>query len=90
MSARDPSAAQQARKERLLSRPLPDGLAGQVRARRESAGFSQAELSAKSGLSRVAISLIERGHKPSLATLEKLAAAMKCTAADLLTKEMKP
>lgn len=61
---------------------------GQVlRARRKSAALSQEQLAFEAGLERVFISLLENGHKqPTFQTMLKLAAALSCTAGELVSE----
>lgn len=62
---------------------LPD-LGAQVAGWRRVLGMTQAELEAKAGLSHNALSRIETGQvSPRLATLERIAAAMKISADEL-------
>jgi DNA-binding XRE family transcriptional regulator len=57
---------------------------GRIRALRERAGLTQAELAQKSGLPQSHISRLEnRQHSPSRVTLEKLAAALGVPLGDL-------
>jgi transcriptional regulator with XRE-family HTH domain len=56
---------------------------------RKTAALTQTELGAKAGISQAAIALLERGERePSLATAQKLAAALgvSCTAFELADK----
>ena len=54
--------------------------------RRENRGWTQAELSAKSGIAIPNISLMEAGKRPIGArTAKKLAAALDCDIADFIT-----
>ena len=54
----------------------------EMRKRRE---ISQEEMGARAGLSRNFVSMIETGHRNvTLATVEKLAGALKCRMADLM------
>lgn len=58
-----------------------------LRARRKKAGLSQESLALDAGLERTFISMLERGERqPSLGTLLKLAEALKCSAADLVSQ----
>jgi len=63
---------------------LNERIAAQVRELRAARGFSLDVLSAKSGISRSMISLIERGESsPTAVVLEKLAAGLDVTLASL-------
>ena len=56
-----------------------------VRGRREAAGYSQEELAERAGLHRTYVSLIERGRRTaSIATLERLAAALGSSMTELV------
>lgn len=56
-----------------------------VRARRESLGWSQEELAARSGLHRTYVGSVERGERNiSLANIARLARALGCTPSQLL------
>lgn len=59
-------------------------VSGNVKRLRESANWSQADLSKKSGVSPASISLIEKGERlPSLMVIRKLATALKVTEAEI-------
>jgi DNA-binding XRE family transcriptional regulator len=59
-----------------------------VRAARDRAGISQAELAARTGMHQTRISRLERGHHcPRLSTLERVGAALGCTVTELLNEE---
>ncbi|MBX3603619.1 MAG: helix-turn-helix transcriptional regulator [Piscinibacter sp.] len=63
-------------------------LAARVRALRDAAGLSLEALAERSGVSRSAISLIERGRSsPTAVVLDKLAAALGVTLASLFEDE---
>jgi transcriptional regulator with XRE-family HTH domain len=63
----------------------------ELRRIREERGMSQGDLAAASGVDRVTINQVERGRrKPSLGTLEKLAAALGVEMADLFPKAQAP
>lgn len=66
----------------------PDIAFGEVlRAKRKEAGLSQEKLALDVGLERTFISMMERGQRqPSLTTLLKLAPALGCSAADLVSE----
>lgn len=56
-----------------------------VRDARHRRGFSQRDLSARTGLDPVVISRLERGlHEPTLATLRKVARGLGCQTRDLI------
>lgn len=56
-----------------------------LRAVRTRAGLSQEKLGALAGLHRTFVSMVERGHRNvTIATVEKLAAALNCRMADLM------
>ncbi|WP_346296474.1 helix-turn-helix transcriptional regulator [Rhodopseudomonas sp. P1] len=58
-----------------------------VRNRRKQLGVSQEELADRSGLHRTYIGAIERGERNlTVASLEKLARALKCRVSDLVSK----
>lgn len=62
--------------------------AGRLRALREAAGLSVAELATAAGLTRQAVSKLERGHRePALETARRLAAALGVTIDELAGKE---
>jgi transcriptional regulator with XRE-family HTH domain len=72
-----------------MAKPRPDELAGRfgtlLKALRESAGYSQQSLARASGLSRTWVGEIERGARGvGLATVYRLAAALRLAPADLL------
>lgn len=57
-----------------------------LRKKRKEAGLSQEKLALDVGLERTFISMMERGQRqPSLTTLLKIAPALGCSAADLVT-----
>lgn len=57
-----------------------------LRQRRESAGLSQEQLALSADLQRVFVSWLESGKKqPTLLTMIKLATALGCRAADLVS-----
>ena len=56
---------------------------------RLDSALSQEELAARAGLHRTFISMVERGHRNvTIATVEKLARALKCRMAELLPDAM--
>jgi DNA-binding XRE family transcriptional regulator len=58
-----------------------------IRKMRNAKGLTQAELARAAGMVRPNLSRIEAGkHRPSLATLERIAAALKVPVADLISK----
>lgn len=58
-----------------------------LRRRRVDAGWSQERLALESGLARVFVSWMETGRKqPTFQTMLKLAAAIGCSAGDLVTE----
>jgi len=68
----------------LLQVVVGDNLVSMVRLRRAEAGLSQAELAARAGVSRQALSAIEAGRQtPSTALALQLARALRCTVDDL-------
>jgi len=70
--------------------PLAHRVAIQIKALRESRGWSQEALAEAAGLSRDAISRIERGDRePKLATLEDIASAVGLELAQLLASDPK-
>src|SRR5229473_1957236 len=70
---------------------LAHSVAAQVRALREGRGWTQEQLAEAAGLSRDAISRIERGDRePKLVTLEAIASAVGLELAQLLASEKKP
>jgi putative transcriptional regulator len=61
------------------------GLPG-LAALRKQAGVTQSEFADQVGLHRVTVSDYERGHRdPHMSVLRRLAAALNCAPADLLT-----
>jgi transcriptional regulator with XRE-family HTH domain len=65
--------------------PTHKRLIVRLKALREKAAFSQADLADKSGVSREYIARLETGHHdPSLTTLLKLAKALKVTVGKLV------
>lgn len=57
-----------------------------VRAARTAQGVAQETLAFRAGVERSHMGKIERGeHMPTLALILKIAAALKCSAADLMT-----
>jgi transcriptional regulator with XRE-family HTH domain len=59
-----------------------------LKARREAAGISQAELARQSGVHAVTISRLESGLlDPALSTIEALAAALGISAASLVSDQ---
>ncbi len=57
-----------------------------IRQRRKAAGLRQRELANRLGVSQGRVSDLERGRtEPRLDTIRRLAAALGCTMADLLT-----
>jgi transcriptional regulator with XRE-family HTH domain/molybdate-binding protein len=71
---------------------LDPGLVGaQVRRRRRAAGLSQAEVAARSGVSRQAVSALESGrHLPRVDAALAIAATLGTTVEELLTLEAPP
>ncbi len=70
---------------------LAHSVAAQVRALREGRGWTQEQLAEAAGLSRDAISRIERGDRePKLVTLEAIAAAVGVDVARLMAGGKKP
>jgi len=64
---------------------LKKAIAGQIRAKRETAGISQDKLAAKAGVSTRYYQSIEAADKqPSLDTVFKLAIALDCDYTELL------
>jgi transcriptional regulator with XRE-family HTH domain len=64
---------------------LMRALAHQLRARRAARGWSQADLAARSGVSRIHIARIETGiREPTVGVLEKLAKALNVKPGALL------
>ena len=71
---------------------VPDGAASiadrfgaVLRARRETAGYSQEELAERAGLHRTYVSMIERGQRnATLAVVEQLAGALGVRMAELM------
>lgn len=60
--------------------------ASNVRARRRNKGWSQEELAERAGLHRTYVGSAERGERNiSVDNIEKLASALGCSAADLLS-----
>jgi DNA-binding XRE family transcriptional regulator len=60
-----------------------DYVGKRIRERRESAGLTQEELAARSGLPQSHISRLENSkHSPSRSTLEKIASALKISVAE--------
>jgi len=58
-----------------------------IREMRNAKGLTQAELARAAGMVRPNLSRIEAGrHRPSLATLERIAAALKLPVVDLISK----
>ena len=58
---------------------------GRIRERRKTAGMTQEDLAAKSGLDRTYVSATERGRRNiGLLNLARIAQALQCSAADLL------
>jgi transcriptional regulator with XRE-family HTH domain len=65
--------------------PLSDLVAERIRNLRETQGWTQEDLAEASGLSRDAVSRIERGDRgPRLETLEAIACALKIPVTQLL------
>ena len=60
-------------------------LAANVRRRREELGLTQAELCKRSGFALAQVSRFERGVGVTLTTLDRLAKALRVTAAELLS-----
>lgn len=57
-----------------------------LRAKRKAMGLSQEKLALDVGLERTFVSMLERGQRqPSLTTMLKLAPALDCSAADLVS-----
>ena len=58
-----------------------------LRTKRKAMGLSQEKLALDVGLERTFVSMMERGQRqPSLTTMLKLAPALGCTAADLVSE----
>jgi transcriptional regulator with XRE-family HTH domain len=75
-------------KPRTKPRPLAVRLSQNIAARRRALGLTQAQLAERINVETETVSRFERGkHLPSLATLERLAAILLCTMADLLAEE---
>lgn len=56
-----------------------------IRARREAAGLTQAEVAERAGLHVITMSRLENDQaNPTLQTLQRLATALGCTVSDLL------
>lgn len=63
------------------------GFGKAIRARRLAAGMTQEKLALEAGLERVFISWMENGHKQAtFQTMLKLARALDCSAADLVSE----
>ena len=63
-------------------------LTGKIIARRKEAGFTQAQLAAKTGINRSILSGIENGlHTPSIEQLEKLAGTLTFDVAELFVED---
>lgn len=63
------------------------GFGKAIRARRLAAGMTQEKLALEAGLERVFISWMENGHKQAtFQTMLKLARALNCSAADLVSE----
>jgi CheY-like chemotaxis protein len=70
---------------------IPRLLGTAVRARRNRLGFSQEELAFRSGLHRTYVADIERGARnPSIASIDKLAKALKLPLSDLFATVRSP
>jgi DNA-binding XRE family transcriptional regulator len=64
------------------------GVGNRVRSARSEAGMSQSDLARKTGIPQGNISRIETGsHSPRLHTLKRLAGALECELAELLSQE---
>jgi transcriptional regulator with XRE-family HTH domain len=61
-----------------------DRIGNAIRRRRRQLDMSQAELAARMGVSREAVSQIERGRAPSLNRLRSIADALGVTPASLM------
>ncbi|MBV2184692.1 MAG: helix-turn-helix domain-containing protein [Rhizobium sp.] len=67
--------------------PLPQRLGRNIAAARKAQGWTQATLAERVGMEPESISRIERGATlPSLAVLERLAALLRTSVADLLAE----
>jgi transcriptional regulator with XRE-family HTH domain len=64
-------------------RRTSDHLPGVIAVARCALGWSQAQLAKASGLSKTSISQYERGKVPSVASLQRIAAALGTTVTDL-------
>lgn len=63
------------------------GFGKAIRARRLAAGMTQENLALEAGLERVFISWMENGHKQAtFQTMLKLARALNCSAAELVSE----
>ena len=61
-------------------------LAANLRKERERLGISQEELAERAGLHRTYVGAVERAERNiSIDNIEKLAAAIECTVAEILT-----
>ena len=68
-----------------MNASMKESIAGRLRARRVELDWTQQELAAKAKMRQSSISEIESGkYAPTIDTLFRLAAAMKCKVADLL------
>lgn len=69
----------------MFNNPMPS-IANQVRLLRISKGWSQEELAARCGLHRTYVGAVERAERNiTVGTLYKLAFALDCKVADLLS-----
>lgn len=67
------------------ARQARESLGGRIREYRESAGFTQAELSSRAGIGRVTLARIEAGeHSPRTETLTAIARALGAGVEDLI------
>lgn len=71
-------AATRARTQAWRDRPLPDGLAGEIRRLREAKDWTQEQLATRACLSFAAIQFLESGRTkhPRVDTLQRLARAL--------------
>ena len=62
-----------------MSKPAPDGFGDVIREARKQRGWSQAELSEKSGVSRPTVARVEANNDVTTATIAKIAKALGLT-----------
>lgn len=71
------------RQEELREKTV-DLLGGQIRAKREAAGMSQAALAKRTGIKQSYLCRIERGrHRPGMMTLVRIAAGLRISLTEL-------